>query len=175
VGKKATLSFTLGGTAEPAPVRLVTAPQGKVYVIDTPQAAAVVGYLGGATIDAGVLRVVCPRFGLDFASVTAVGLDARRLRESGRILVTVVARASNQGVVWNEARNSVGKNWGHGPTIAERVPATITLAGAAGRDVYALAPDGSRANKIKTSTHDGALTFTVQPRDKTLHYEVVVP
>ena len=23
---------------------------------------------------------------------------------------------------WNEAHNSVGTNWGHGPTLAERVP-----------------------------------------------------
>jgi hypothetical protein len=174
-GAKATLAHAPAAIAETAPVRLVTAPQGKVYVIDARQAAAVVGYLGGATVNAGALRVGCPRFGRDFASVTAVALDDRPLRESGRVLVTLAARAGNQGMVWNESRTSVGRNWGHGPTIAERVPATITLAGAAGRQVYALAPNGSRANKIQTTSQDGALTFTVQPSDKTLHYEIVAP
>lgn len=175
VGTKATAKFAAAVAPEIAPVYLETAPQGKVWVIDSPQAVAAVGYLGGATVDAGVLHVVCPRFGRDFASVTAVALDARPLRESARVLVTLVARANNQGLVWNQAGNSVGANWGHGPTITERVPATITLAGTADRVVYALAPDGSRSRKIKTTTKNGALTFTVQPHDKTLHYEVVAP
>lgn len=172
-GAKANVDQVLGSVSERAPVRLLPAPRGKVCIIDAPQAAAVVGFLGGASLDAGALHVTCPRFGRDFASVTAVALDARSLPESGRVLLTLAARASNQDVVWNESRTSVGKNWGHGPAIAERVPATITLTGHAGHAVYALAPDGSRAKEIKTSTANGALTFSVQPGDNTLHYEIV--
>jgi len=172
-GAKATVASVDAEAAGPAPVRIVSAPQGRVYVIDSAAAAAAVGYLGGATVDAGALRVAAPRFGRDFASVTAVALDGRPLRDSARVLVTVVARASNQGLVWNEAHNSVGLDWGHGPTIAEHVPATVTLAGAAGRAVYPLAPDGTRRRRVEATTADGALTFTVGAGDRTLHYEIV--
>ena len=170
---KATVENSLAPPPENPPVRLVTTSHGKIYIIDAPQAAAAVGYIGGTNVDAGSLHVTCPEFGLNFASVTAVSLDDRVLLKSRHILVTLAARASNQGLVWNDAHTSVGKNWGHGPTIAERVPAVIMLDGAAGGTVYALAPDGSRAKKVSSSGVGAALTFTVQPGDNTLHYEIV--
>ena len=171
-GVRATLTSTTAPVPAGEPVRLVSAPQGRVYVVASDAAAAVVGYLGGASVEAGALRVTSGRFGRDFATVAAVALDRRSLRTSSRVLVTIVARAGNQGTVWNEARTSLGKNWGDGPTIAERVPATVTLDGDTSRHVYALAPDGSRARTVTATARDGALTFTVQPDDRTIHYEI---
>jgi hypothetical protein len=171
-GAKARLSRSGAPANTTAPVRLIDAPQGKAYVIDSEQAAAAVGFLGGATIEAGPLTVQCDRFGRDFASVTAVALDGRPLRESTRILVTVAARAENQAMVWNAAHNSVGTQLGHGPTIAERVPATLTLAGAANRRLYALAPDGSRTKSIPPMSVGNALRFQVTAEHATLHYEI---
>lgn len=172
-GEKARIEWTDASPATPPPVRLVSSPRGKILVIETERAAAVVGHLGGATVEAGALRVECDRFGLDFASVTAVSLDGRPLRGSSRVLVTLVARAANRGMVWNDARTSVGTNWGHGPTTAERVPARLELAGAAGRKIYALAPNGSRAQEIDGRTDGDAQAFTVEPDHRTLHYEIV--
>lgn len=173
-GAKARLSRGGAATSPTAPVRLVAAPQGKVYVIDSEHAAAVVGFLGGATIEAGALTVHCGRFGRDFASVTAVTLDGRPLRESGRILLTLAARAQNQGMIWNEAHNSVGTQWGHGPTIAERVPATIALTGAANRRIYALSADGTRGQTVTPLPDGDALQFQVTADHATLHYEIAV-
>jgi hypothetical protein len=145
-------------------------------VVDAPEVAAAVGYIGGASIDAGALHVSCERFGRDFASVTAVALDEKPLPESARVLVTIVGRAENQDMRWNADRTSVGGHWGHGPTIVERVPATIRLEGRAGATVYALAPDGSRATTVPATAGDGgALTFSVAPDATTIHYEVVAP
>jgi hypothetical protein len=172
VGAKARLSRTGAPTEAKSPVQLVPAPQGKVYVIDSEQAAAAVGFLGGTTVQAGALTVECERFGRDFASVTAVALDGRPLRESARILLTIAARAENQGMIWNEAHNSVGQNLGHGPTIAERVPATLTLAGTADRHIYALAPNGTRAKRIATLADGGALRFQITAEHATVHYEI---
>ncbi|ACB73322.1 carbohydrate binding domain-containing protein [Opitutus terrae] len=155
-----------------APVRLEMAAQGRVYVVDTPQAAAAVGFVGGATISTDALQVECPRFGRDFASITAVSLDGRPLRDSARAVVTLVARAHNQGMEWNKAHNSVGKNWGKGPMLAERVPARITLRGNTARTVHALKPDGSRGPVVPTEIVDGTLTFRVAPEHATLHYEI---
>ena len=161
------------GKADAAPARVIAAPQGKVFVAESARAAVATGFLGGTSIEAGALRITCPRFGRDFATVSAVSLDNQSLATAKRVLVTVVARAENQGMKWNASRNSVGADWGHGPTIAERVPATITLATKGARKIYALKPDGTRAREVKTTATNGALTFTVSPKDQTLQYEVV--
>jgi hypothetical protein len=153
---------------------VIAAPQGQVLVAATARVAVATGFLGGTTTDTGgALKITCPRFGRDFATVAAVTLDEKPLASSTRVLVTVVARAENQEMKWNEHHNSVGTEWGHGPTIAERVPATLSLATDGPRRVFALAPDGTRARKVKATFADGLLTFSVSPKDRTLHYEIV--
>ncbi len=161
------------GIADAPPAQLVRTAQGQVLTASAPRAAAATGFLGGADVSAGSLRVICPRFGRDFATVAAVALDEEPLSDSARILVTIVARAENTGMKWNAAHNSVGTDWGRGPTIAERVPATIELATNGPRTVYTLKPDGTRARKVQVAYAEGRLTFTVSPKDRTLHYEVV--
>jgi len=104
-----------------------------------------------------------------------VALDEQDLRMSRRILITVGSRGENQDMSWNAERTSVGAGWGHGPPIAERVPATITLGGAMKRTVFALRPDGSRGKEVSAQPGaSGALTFSVGPRDDTLNYEIVM-
>ncbi|HVU16691.1 MAG TPA: hypothetical protein VHD32_07190 [Candidatus Didemnitutus sp.] len=171
-GARATLNRKGSLDATP-PVRLEKKPSGSVWVVGSPEAAAVVGYVGGTTVDAGAMRVACGRFGLGFASITAVALDGQPLESSRRVLVSVVARASNQDIVWNEAHNSLGLNWGHGPTIAEAVPAMITLRGKSERDVFVLAPDGTRAGKATTIHANNETTFSCQTSDQTIEYEIV--
>lgn len=165
--------FEAPGSARP--VRLIDTERGRVLVIDGELVSCLSGYIGGATISAGAMQVSCERFGLDFATVAAVALDHRPLRASQRILVTVVGRAGNQDVRWNAERTSLGRNWGHGPPIVERVPARITLAGGADRVVYALAPDGTRARRAETTGEGDGFTFTIGPHDDTIHYEIVTP
>ncbi len=163
------------GTPVPGPVRVVAGPAGKLFIIDAPQAAAVVGFIGGADQAAGPLKVSCPRFGRNFGAVTAVSLDGKTLPESGRILVTLVARAENQGMIWNSDRTSVGGNWGHGPTIAERIPASLSLACSGPRRVFALVPDGTRARQVASTYADGRLSFRDSAGDATIDYEIVAP
>jgi hypothetical protein len=148
-------------------------PRGQVFIAAVARAAVATGFLGGATTQAGPLTVTCPRFGRDFATVAAVALDDQPLASAKRALVTIVARAENQGMKWNEARTTVGAEWGHGPTIAERVPATVSLATEGPRRVFALKPDGTRAREVKATYAAGRLTFTVSPKDNTLHFELV--
>ena len=171
----ATAALVRSGAPDTPPARVLSAPQGQVLVASAPRVAVATGYLGGATVDAGALRVTCPRFGRDFATVAALALDDQPLATSTRVLITLVARAENQGTQWNAAHNSVGANWGHGPTIVERVPATLSLATSGSRRVFALAPDGTRAREVKATYADAHLTFTVSPADQTLHYELLAP
>lgn len=161
------------GTPALSAIRMEPAPQGPVYVVSAEQAATATGFIGGATVEAGALKVECARFGFDFAAVTAVALDGAKLTDSRRVLVTLVGRTENPGMVWDAVRKSVSNRWGHGPMTAEPVPATITLVGAAGAKVYALAPDGSRARPVDAKVVAGALVFTARAADKTIHYEIV--
>ena len=161
------------GASDTPPARVIKAPQGQVFLASAPQAAVATGFLGGTNVVAGPLHVTCPRFGRDFATVAAIALDGRSLATSQRVLVTLAARAENQGMKWNERRNSVGTDWGHGPTIAERVPATVELAVSGPRTVFALKPDGTRGRKVKASYRNAVLSFTVSPQDKSMHYELV--
>ncbi len=158
-----------GGNA----ARMERTVHGPLYVVNAPQAAAIVGYVGGAVVNERDLGVACDEFGLNFAAVSAVALDARPMTESARVLVTLAARAGNQGVGWNQARTSVGDHWGHGPTIAERVPASVRLRVQGARRVFALAPDGSRAGEVATEFRNGWLSFSTRSGPATLHYEVV--
>jgi hypothetical protein len=156
-------------------VLLESAARGRVWIVRTERAAAVVGFVGGSKFDAGALHLAVEPFGRDFASLHAFALDDQPLRESRRILLTVVGRAGNQGTTWNRTHTSLGQQWGHGPTIAEQVPATVTLDGATDRKVYALAPDGSRRREVATVRHGDGLRFAVGADDRTLHYEIVRP
>jgi len=161
------------GESRATAVRLEQARRGPVYLAATAPAATIVGYLGGASLTAGDLAVACDDFGLNFAAVGAVALDERPLSASARVLVTLAARAENQGAHWNAARTSAGDMWGKGgPPIAERVPATVRLRAAGPRRVFALAPDGSRAAEVATAFSDGWLSFSTREGPATLHYEL---
>lgn len=159
-------------SAEPRPLTVTQTDASPVWSANAGPVAVLSGYLGGRTSQAGTLTVECAPFGKNFASITAVALDEQPLSESNRILVTLAARAENQDMGWNSLRTSVGKNWGHGPTIAERVPATLTLAVSAPLKIYALSPDGSRHHEVPTRYDRGHLRWQVSPTDHTLHYEL---
>jgi hypothetical protein len=161
------------GEPDLSPISIQSRPHGQVWVISSPCASAAVGFIGGSEVKAGAMKVSTDSFGLNFAAVTAVSLDSKPLQESSRILVTLAARAENQGMGWNENRNSLGSRWGKGPPITERVPATITLETEIPCSVYALSPDGTRSQKVKSMREGGTLTFRVSPEDLTIHYEVV--
>ncbi len=163
------------GTATSVPLTIATTPRGKVYAANSPQAAVLVGFLGGQSTAAGPLAVDCAPFGRGFASVMAVSLDGRELAASSRILVTLAARAENQGMGWNALRTSVGKDWGTGPVMAERVPARLSLRTDGPRRVHALAPDGSRVRTVAAAHRDGVLSWAVSAEDRTLHYELSLP
>lgn len=162
------------GDCRPTAVRLEQTRRGPVYLADVAPAATIVGYLGGSTLEAGDLAVSCDDFGLNFAAIGAIALDTQPIPGSEWILVTLAARAENQGMHWNAARTSVGNGWVNGkPTIAERVPATVRLRVSGPRRVVALAPDGSAAGEIAASWDNGWLSFSTREGPATLHYEIM--
>jgi hypothetical protein len=157
-------------------LRLVQAPRGIVCLVEAPTAAALIGYVGETQLQAGGLGVTCAPFGLNFASIAAIALDAQPLADSQRVLLTLAARAENAGTVWNAARTSVGAVWNEGGApVAEHVPAQLRLRTSGPRQVFALAPDGSRTAPVPTRWVDGWLEFSTTSAPASLHYECVAP
>lgn len=161
------------GESKLTAVRLLESRRGPVYLAATPVVVAIAGYVGDSDIESSDVGITCDHFGLDFAACTVVAIDEQPLPGSERILVTLAARAENQGMHWNAERTSVGNAWGKGGApIAERVPATIRIRSATARKVFALRPDGSPAAEIAASWRDGWLTFNTREGPATLHYEI---
>jgi hypothetical protein len=134
----------------------------------------VIGYVGGRTERVGAVRFAVEKTASDFAVLTVSSLDARPIPASRSLLVTAVGRVENTGMGWNADRTSVGDRWGHGPTIAEGIPADIQIeTRARTAAVYALTPNGARGRVVPSTLSDGVLRFHIGPGERTLWYEVV--
>jgi hypothetical protein len=145
-----------------------------LITVDAPRSGAVVGYIGGQQTKLSSWQVQAPAGGFGFAAVTLSALDGLPIDKSGSLLLTAVGRVENEGMGWNAERTSVGKNWGSGPTQAEGVTATVSIATpAAAAKVYALDAAGQRKYVVPVTVAGGRLTFTINPTFRALWYEVV--
>jgi hypothetical protein len=145
---------------------------GQAYVAATPSAVVFAGHVGGETLVGGACTLTVREFGNQFAAVTAVATDGQPLGDAKRVLITVCGRVENQDMGWNAARTTVGSKWGKGPTVAQHVPAQLSLHVAGPRKVFALAPNGQRAKQVAATRDGDQLTFAVQATDATLLYEM---
>jgi hypothetical protein len=143
-----------------------------LYTCNSPSALCLVGFAGGQKVVLTGSVVTFPTFGNDFAAVTLTTMDGAPFESSKRILLTLVGKVENQRMVWNSQRTSVGSNWGHGPTVAEGIPATMALSVSGARNVWALDGTGKRITKVPATTESGRLTFTVGPQYRTVWYEI---
>ena len=113
-----------------------------------------------------------PAFGNNFAAVTLTAMDGKPTAQSKRLLLTMAGKVENQDMGWNADRTSVGNQWGHGPTVAEGIPATVKLKTDGPRTVWALDGTGKHAERVPAAYANGTLTFTVGPQFKTLWYGI---
>ncbi len=110
-----------------------------------------------------------------FAVVMLSAADGQALGEPGRYLLTAVSRYTNPGMVWNEQRNSVGTQWGSGPTLCEAVPMRFGVRSSGSVAVYPLNPDGTRRDPLEVGRGEAGIAIVeLGPEHRTLWYEVVV-
>ena len=143
-----------------------------LYTAVSPAAQSVVGYVGGQMVTLGVNKLTFPAFGNNFAAVTLTAMDEKSTTQSKRLLLTMAGKVENQDMGWNADRTSVGNQWGQGPTVAEGIPATVTLHTDGPRTVWALDGMGKHAERVPADYANGTLTFTVGPQFKTLWYGI---
>ena len=91
--------------------------------LDTPRTAGAVGFLGGRSVACGPV-VIEPSAACGFAVVLVQSRDGADLVDSRHLLITAVARAANEGVVWD---GDILMNEGHGPVHAEPVRGRLRL------------------------------------------------
>ncbi|MGO8672264.1 MAG: hypothetical protein ACLQVD_12965 [Capsulimonadaceae bacterium] len=174
---RSTPHFTVSNTStSPAGTRLSLQKLGgdAVYTAAGPRGQVIAGFAGGHNLTLGPVTYTFPASGNNYMALMLAPMDARTLTTSRHLLLTVVGRVENQGMVWNAGRTSVGSHWGHGPVEAEAVPATISLATNGPRTVYALDPTGSVHSTVPSTYSSGILTFTVGDQ-QTLWYAIVAP
>jgi len=153
-------------------VTAITTKSGAQYIASGPSALAATGFLGGQSLTSGAITLAFPAFGNNFAALTLTANDGAPLATSHRLLLTIVGRSEFTGQIWNAAHNSVGKDWGTDPALAEGIPATVTLANPDITHVWALDPTGARMTPVPVTTNGGQATFTIGPNYKTVWYEI---
>ncbi len=143
---------------------------GGVFAVDTAKTKLVLGPVAGQTLELGEVRFEVGQTETGWAALALTSMDDRPISESARMLLVVMSGAENQEMGWDEKRTTVKRAWGKGPSIAEGVEATITLAGRDGLAAYVLDGTGTRGQKV--AADERAASFSVGPQYRTVWYEI---
>ena len=142
---------------------------GGVFAVDTSHTKVLLGPIAGRTIDLGGVRFEVGETGNGYATIALTSMDDLPLDESERMLLVAMNGVENQTMGWNEERTTVGREWGHGPTICEGVPLTVRIDGRENLAVWALAGDGSRAEEVVRGATEG---ISIGAEYETIWYEL---
>ena len=140
-------------------------------LINTPNSRAVWGLVAGQKFDLGGIQLALGATDRNYATLVFTSLDGKPLETAGRILLAAVGSAENQGMVWNDARTSVGNKWGTGPTLVNGIPVEVTLPFRVNR-VQALDGRGQPQAAIPVRVEGNNSRFTIGPEHRTLWYEI---
>lgn len=163
------------GTADGEWVWDATKGQERV-LLNTARSKGLIGSITGGPFTLGDV-VIAPGNNLqDWAAITLTAMDGASFAAPGRVLITAAGYAENTSMGWkNPEKDTVGSDWGVGPSLVESVPATITLPLAASRvSVWALDARGQRAATVPVRDVNGKATFDLGPANKTLWYEAEI-
>ncbi len=148
-------------------------PAKPLYKVSSPYLQSVTGFLAGKSVDLSNFSVTASASTAPFASVTLQPVDGQPLLSSKRLLLSVLTRYANTGMIWNATRTSLGDNWGHAPSLIEPLAAayTLRLRPDANFAVYALDAQGNRAKQVGGGV--GTLQVSLNTgADATVWYEV---
>ncbi len=151
-----------------------TAPAAPIFQVNSASLQALAGFLAGKSIRLPHLTVALAPTTAAFAAVTLQPVDGRPVAASGRLLLSVLTRHQNTGMVWNSARTSVDDRWGTAPTLIEPTAGAITFRlrpGAAFR-VFALDAQGNRTEQVAEGRDEFEMTL-LTGQHRTAWYEVV--
>lgn len=142
-----------------------------VATINTPRTQAAIGRLGESqrrwTTNDCAFDITTP-----YATVALSSLTAQPISQSGKLLLTAVARAEMTDQQYNLSMTKIVNN-GKPPALAEPVTGTVTLVTNAKKlTAYPIAADGKRGAGIPLTITQGKATLTLKAADRTLFYEI---
>ncbi len=156
----------------------VSQPGAGYFVADTPRTKLFTGFVRGRTFPLGDVQLKVGPTRLDWATISLVAIDGDGFDSPGRILVTATSWVQNQGMELEDLggdRVTLGRNWGTEPVLCEGVPAEIVLPVAADRvRLYPLDESGNRRAPVPCSDRGGKTALPLDPKHKTIWYEVEI-
>ena len=129
VRASATVPLDAVRTSDTGELEWVPGEKTCAFRVNAPAFRMAAGTLGGTHLRLGEIGLEFGPPAAGYACVSIAALDGRPVSGSERLLVSVAGRVENQGMGWNADRTTVGRDWGRGPTIAERVPVLVILPG----------------------------------------------
>jgi hypothetical protein len=140
-------------------------------VMNTPATRAVWGLVGGQRFDLGGVKLAVGAVARDYAVIVLTSMDGKPIETSGRVLLAAVGSAENRGMKWNEARTSVGRDWGTDPAEVNGIATEVSLP-RGGAKVFALDGRGQRMAEVAAADGAAASRFRLSAAHRTLWYEI---
>jgi hypothetical protein len=152
-------------------------PARACVLIDAPSSKAVIGFCDGKRFELGNVTIAVGSTLQGWAAITATAMDGGGFGRAGRILITATGHTENSGWGWEQEGNrvTVRRNWGEAPSMAEGIPATITLPARSDRvEAYVLDEQGQRRGSLPVESANGRALIAIGPQHRTLWYEAVI-
>ena len=169
------------GDAPPLPYRSVTDElawginDGRTVTVNTPRSKGLIGTRMTQPFDAGGVELQVTEARNEWGVLLATRIDPGDFTAPGRVLVTALGQVENTGQKWHDdAKTTLGRDWGGPPTVAEGIGAHITLPVAPRRArAWALDERGNRREEVPV-TGDTRATVDLNASYRTLWYEIDV-
>jgi hypothetical protein len=149
-----------------------------VVTVNTPASKSVIGWGGGKRFDLGGVAIEPgPTLQDGWSAITLTARTGRLDAGPCGMLITATGLVENTNMGWkNPQHTTVGRDWGTAPTLAEGIPAKITLTAAADRvQAWVLDERGQRREPLPVQAVDaGHAALSLGPQWRTLWYEVQV-
>jgi len=155
----------------------ISIPSKGILLINSSRTVAVVGFGGGRTFNFGSVTIKPEKTGLNGWCVVALTtMDGKNFQKTKRILIIAGGRTMNTDMRLRQMDNKLtcGRDWGKAPSLVEGISAMIKLKVRGSVEVWALDNTGSRAEKVPVKIENGHAVFKIDPRWKTIWYEVVI-
>ena len=146
------------------------------FIADTPRAKLFTGFVRGRTFDLGAVQLRIGATRLDWATISIVAMDAKRLDQPGRVLIAATGWTQNTDMQLEQLgddRVTVRNRWGKAPLLCEGITADIEFPVASSRvKLFPLDESGNRRAEVPCVTSGGKAALALRPEHKTVWYEV---
>lgn len=144
-----------------------------LVMVNTPETKAVWGLVGGQTVAIGDWQLKFGELPGDYGVFVATSKDGKPLSESKSILISAVNHVENSTMEWNERKDSLGEDWGEGPTVTWGVPVEITFPHSSSVQAKSLTATGTPGAAVSVSkTPGGFQQIVLSPDSKALSYSL---